>query len=90
MANFQLIYHSSLLCCGKGSRFVAGTTYKFSWLGYKQWTMRHAFFADMGVFLLQASDAHMFPAFPVDGHQLAYLVKNGYVDYPLHIDTRTI
>lgn len=43
------------------------------------WTMRHAFLADMGGFLLECPD---FPAFPIDGFQLAWLVKNDYLYYP--------
>lgn len=44
--------------------------------------MRHAFFADMGGFVLQAPD---FPPFPIDGQQLLYLVEKGYTPYP-HVD----
>ncbi|EXJ70427.1 uncharacterized protein A1O5_06495 [Cladophialophora psammophila CBS 110553] len=54
--------------------------------GYEKWTMRHAFFADMGGFLLKAPD---FPAFPVDGQQLLYLVENDYIPYP-NVDSGTI
>ena len=51
----------------------------FAKLGYPQWTMRHAFFADMGGFLLQSPD---FPAFPVDGQQLIHLIDRKYLLYP--------
>ncbi|MCJ1412948.1 hypothetical protein MMC19_007049 [Ptychographa xylographoides] len=51
----------------------------FTEIGYPQWTMCHAFFADMGGFILQAPD---FPPFPVDGQQLIYLVKKKYIPYP--------
>lgn len=54
--------------------------------GQEQWTMRHAFFADMGGFLLQTPD---FPLFPVDGQQLLYLIENDYIPYP-NIDGETI
>ena len=50
------------------------------------WTMRHAFFADMGGILLSFPDHSVFP---VDGHQLVYLVKNGHLDYP-EIRSKTI
>ena len=50
------------------------------------WTMRHAFFADMGGILLNCPDL---PAFPVDSHQLVYLVENGHLEYP-DIQSRTI
>ena len=58
----------------------------FKELGYPQWTMRHAFFADMGGFMIQSPD---FPPFPVDSEQLAYLVKKKYLQYPA-IDEETI
>jgi len=43
------------------------------------WTIRHSFFADMGGFLLKCPD---FPAFPIDGFQLAWLMKHDYLEYP--------
>jgi hypothetical protein len=43
------------------------------------WTMRHAFLVDMGGFLIICPD---FSAFPIDGFQLAWLVKNDYLEYP--------
>ncbi|KAF2185266.1 hypothetical protein K469DRAFT_708051 [Zopfia rhizophila CBS 207.26] len=51
----------------------------FAKLGHTGWTMRHAFFADMGGFLLAAPD---FPPFPVDGQQIAYLVEHEYLPLP--------
>lgn len=51
----------------------------FKKLGYPQWTMGHAFFADMGGFMLQCPDV---PSVPVDGEQLAYLVEKIYLEYP--------
>ena len=54
--------------------------------GPGQWTMRHAFFADMGGFLLQSPD---FPPFPVDGQQLLFLIENDYIPYP-DVDGETI
>ena len=59
---------------------------KFKELGYPQWTMRHAFFADMGGFMLQSPD---YKRFPVDSEQLAYLVEKKYLRYPA-IDEETI
>lgn len=61
--------------------------------GYATWTMRHAFCADMGGFVLQVPVPHVsadFPAplapssmrFPIDAKQLYYLVKRGYVQFP--------
>ena len=52
---------------------------EFKRLGYPQWTMRHAFFADMGGFVLESQDV---PLFPVDSEQLAYLVERKYLQYP--------
>ncbi|KAK2754576.1 hypothetical protein FQN54_006977 [Arachnomyces sp. PD_36] len=44
-----------------------------------EWTIKHAFFADMGGFFLKAPN---FPAFPIDADQLYYLISKGYVEYP--------
>lgn len=43
------------------------------------WTMRHAFFADMGGFHLHCPD---FKPFPINAHQLHYLVQNHHLSYP--------
>ena len=43
------------------------------------WTMRHAFFADMGGLLLDCPD---FIPFPINAHQLVYLVENDFLKYP--------
>lgn len=51
---------------------------RFKSLGHK-WTLRHGFFADMGGILLQPKDS---PSFLVNSRQLAYLVKEGYVQIP--------
>src|SRR5437763_5321142 len=48
-------------------------------LGYTKWTMRHAFYANMGGFLLESPD---FPAFPIDGQQIGYLVERKYLPNP--------
>ena len=44
-----------------------------------RWTMRHAFYADMGGLLLDCPD---FPPFPVNSQQTEFLVRNGYLNYP--------
>ena len=41
--------------------------------------MKHAFFADMGGFLLQTTDE---VPFPIDAKQLYYLLANDYLEYP--------
>lgn len=48
--------------------------------------MTHAFFADMGGFVLRSPN---FPPFPLDAEQLYYLVSKGYLAYP-HIDKAVI
>ncbi|KAI9727230.1 MAG: hypothetical protein M1834_008490, partial [Cirrosporium novae-zelandiae] len=52
---------------------------KFHSAGYLEWTMSHAFFADMGGFIIQFSDCI---SFPVDAEQLHYLISKGYLEYP--------
>lgn len=47
--------------------------------GYIQWTTAHAFFADMGGFLLVPKD---FPPFPVTNRHIIWLVKNGHLKFP--------
>ena len=47
--------------------------------GYEDWTIQHAFFANMGGFHLRPPD---FPTFPVDSRQLFYLISHGYLEYP--------
>ncbi|KAI9790322.1 MAG: hypothetical protein M1833_001959 [Piccolia ochrophora] len=47
--------------------------------GYDQWTMSHAFLADMGGFTLHTPD---WPPFPLNSKQLHYLVINKYIEYP--------
>ena len=52
---------------------------RFRRLGYSQWTLRHAFFADMGGIFLQPKDS---TPFLVNSRQLAYLIERGYTDFP--------
>ena len=47
--------------------------------GYTDWTLRHAFYADMGGFHLQPPNWN---SFPIDAKQLHYLVQRGYVKLP--------
>lgn len=47
--------------------------------GYEGWTLRHAFYADMGGFVLQPSD---WVNFPVDAKQLLWLAQHGFVEMP--------
>lgn len=50
-----------------------------------KWTMKEAFFADMGGFVIHARDQELFP---LDTKQLHYLVSNGYLDLPSWAITR--
>ena len=52
----------------------------FNSAGYASWTIRHAFYANMGGFLLAPSDSK---AFPVNSTQPLYLIRNGYIPYPI-------
>lgn len=61
------------------SKETPRTQNNLSRLRRSPWTMRHAFFADMGGVHLKC---HEFPAFPVDSHQLVYLVEHKHIEYP--------
>ena len=50
------------------------------------WTMRHAFLADMGGIHLSCPD---FTPFPINSHQLGYLVEESFLEYP-DLKVRTI
>ena len=47
--------------------------------GFDQWTMRLAFFADMGGFVLHTED---FEPFPLNAKQLHWLIVHQHIDYP--------
>lgn len=44
-----------------------------------EWTMVHAFYADSGGFMLQASDSN---PFPVTARQIYYLIEKGHLEPP--------
>jgi hypothetical protein len=50
------------------------------------WSLTHAFFADMGGFVLHPPD---YLPFPVNAHHIHYLVSHHYMDYPV-IDRKTL
>ena len=52
---------------------------EFRRAGFPHWTKRHAFYANMGGFVLQPRD---WCPFPVNAKQLLYLTRQGYTDYP--------
>ncbi len=51
--------------------------------GDPEWSMRHAFHADMGGFMLHPdlSETEQWTSFPLDAEQVHYLVVNKYVPY---------
>ena len=49
--------------------------------GYNGWTMRHAFFADMGGFLVKTTNAPT--PVPITAKQLLTLLRGKYVPYPV-------
>ena len=51
----------------------------FKVLGYPKWTIRHAFYANMGGFVLQPRND---TPFPINSKQLQYLIEKGYTDFP--------
>lgn len=51
----------------------------FSDLGYPEWSLEHAYFADMGGFMLKSPD---YPPIPISAHQIYYLVANGFANFP--------
>ena len=55
----------------------------FHHAGYLSWTMRKAFYADMGGFVLHAKDS---TAFPLNAKHLYWLVVNKHVDLPTITD----
>jgi len=54
--------------------------------GHEKWTLRHAFYANMGGFTLQSPD-HV--PFPINGKQILWLVDHGFLRFP-EIDERSI
>lgn len=52
---------------------------EFRAAGFTDWTLVHAFYADMGGITVCSPS---WPPFPVTTRQLFYLVRHGYMDYP--------
>ena len=52
---------------------------RFRKFGHEDWTLRHAFFADMGGITFQPKNSS---PFVVNARQLIYLIQNDYVEYP--------
>ena len=51
----------------------------FNASGHHQWTIKHAFFADMGGLMLHTPDS---PPFPIDAKQTHYLVEKKHIQCP--------
>ncbi|KAI9928447.1 hypothetical protein MW887_002492 [Aspergillus wentii] len=93
----QLKYKFDLACIGLlGPEFLLmlalgqwssarASVEKFRAMGYKNWTLSHAFFADMGGFVIEVPGM----TFPIDAEQLYRLIEGGYIDYP-HLDEEDI
>jgi hypothetical protein len=54
----------------------------FAAAGIEGWTMTHAFYADMGGFVLHTPEEEEFPPIPVDAKQLLFLIRNKMVERP--------
>ena len=52
---------------------------EFKRTGHPEWTMRHAFFADMGGFMLHASDCK---PFPINNKHIQWLATNDFITFP--------
>jgi len=52
---------------------------EFHATGYTEWTMRMAFFADMGGFVLEPTGSD---PFPLNAKQLHWLITNKHLEYP--------
>ena len=67
---------------GFGNRPAKERWYKVRWVGTvkERWTMKEAFFTDMGGFILHTRD--QLP-FPLDAKQLHYLVSKRYLQLPV-------
>ncbi|KAL3420188.1 hypothetical protein PVAG01_08687 [Phlyctema vagabunda] len=50
---------------------------------FKNWTIKHAFYANSGGFYLYTPD---FKPIPLDAKQMLYLIKNEYITYPVLSD----
>lgn len=52
----------------------------FREVGYRDWSIRHGFYANMGGFHLKTPDLEH--SFPINATQLLYLVRRNYIEYP--------
>ena len=84
LAGPEFIFHTAL------SQFISArrSVQQFEAAGFKGWTLKHGFFADMGGFFLDSSD---FVPFPLNVEQVFYLVTHDFVDFDsVHLDLSEI
>ena len=60
-------------------QFARASVEQFKASGFTDWTMSHAFYADMGGISVQPIS---WKRFPVNAKQLHYLVEHKYMEYP--------
>lgn len=61
---------------------AAASVKDFQRNGLSSWTLTHAFYADMGGFLLKVTQGDKEIVFPINSKQLLYLINKGYLEYP--------
>lgn len=70
-----------VLVLAAGQYYNARASVKtFASAGHPNWTMKHAFFADMGGVHLKIRDLK---SFPINSCQIHFLVSKGLMEYPL-------
>lgn len=75
------VFGPEILVCFTCGQWTSATRSvdEFQKLNCKQWTMRHAYYSDMGRFFLDTGD---FKAFPITSKQLHWLVEKKYIELP--------
>lgn len=74
-----IVFPELLLFSAFGQNIAARSSVeRFKKLGFKTWTLQHAFYANMGGIMLKAPD---YQTFPINASQLCYLMENKYVDF---------
>jgi hypothetical protein len=88
LAAITLAAPELLVQLAMGQRRSARASVKqFKSMENTDWSIVHAFYADMGGFILESPD--MVP-FPLTARQLHYLVEKGYIEYPKQITREAI
>jgi hypothetical protein len=75
------IFGPEFLMTFANGQWAAATrsVHQFRESGHKDWTLTHAFFAEMGGFVIET---HNTGTFPISSEQLHYLIEEGQVKYP--------